>query len=191
MPAEDSTLGGLVSMNLPHTLDAQCGSWRDWILGLTVVLADGTIAKGGSLAVKNVAGYDVQKLFIGARGTLGVIVEVILRTFPVKALPSSCAQRGDGDPTGPLWNQRTLRTDFQAASTAPHLVWADPASSTLVAAVPPSESLPRFPHDWVVRSGCAAANLEFADATHVRLMRRAKELLDSQGKLNAGALGVI
>ena len=38
------TVAGTLSMNLPHAYEAQCGSWRDWVLGLTVVLADGTIA---------------------------------------------------------------------------------------------------------------------------------------------------
>src|SRR5476651_1570951 len=83
-----------IAFNLPHTLQAQYGSWRDWILGMRVVQADGTFAKCGSKAVKNVAGYDVQKLMIGARGTLGLIAEVTLRTFPVKALPASEVQFG-------------------------------------------------------------------------------------------------
>lgn len=72
----EGTVGGSLSIN-------ESGRWRDWVLGMTVVLADGTIARCGSKAVKNVAGYDVQKLFIGARGTLGVVAEAILRTYPV------------------------------------------------------------------------------------------------------------
>ncbi len=88
------TLGGAISLNLPHAFQDQYGSWRDWVLGMTVVLADGSVRKCGSHAVKNVAGYDVQKLFIGARGTLGVIAEVILRTYPLKLLPVSSAGFG-------------------------------------------------------------------------------------------------
>jgi glycolate oxidase FAD binding subunit len=74
------TVGGALSVRRPQ-------GWRDWVLGLTVVLADGTVARCGSKAVKNVAGYDVQKLFIGARGTLGVVAEVILRTYPAENRP--------------------------------------------------------------------------------------------------------
>lgn len=81
------TVGGLVSLPLPHGLEAQCGSARDWVLGLTLVRSDGSIARCGSKAVKNVAGYDVQKLVIGARGTLGVVASVICRLYPLRALP--------------------------------------------------------------------------------------------------------
>ena len=59
------------------------GSVRDLILGVTVVLANGTIARSGGRVVKNVAGYDLPKLFTGSYGTLGVITEVTLRTYPL------------------------------------------------------------------------------------------------------------
>lgn len=81
------TVGGLVSLPLPHGLEAQCGSARDWVLGLSLVRSDGAVARCGSKAVKNVAGYDVQKLIIGARGTLGIVASVILRLYPLRALP--------------------------------------------------------------------------------------------------------
>ena len=71
-----------IGYNLPHGLFGQCGSWRDWILGMKVVQPDGTVVKCGSKAVKNVAGYDVQKLMIGARGTLGLIAN----RFPPRSL---------------------------------------------------------------------------------------------------------
>ena len=60
------------------------GGLRDLIIGMTVVLADGTIAKSGGKVVKNVAGYDIHKLMTGSFGTLGVIVEVNFRLHPVE-----------------------------------------------------------------------------------------------------------
>ncbi len=57
---------------------------RDQILGMTVLLADGSVAKLGGKVMKNVAGYDAAKLFLGARGSLGAILSVTLRTFPVQ-----------------------------------------------------------------------------------------------------------
>ncbi len=59
------------------------GGLRDLIIGMTVVLADGTIAKSGGKVVKNVAGYDLHKLMTGSFGTLGVIAEVNFRLHPV------------------------------------------------------------------------------------------------------------
>lgn len=80
------SLGGAISANFPHSMQSDYGSWRDWILGMTVILADGSVRNCGSRAVKNVAGYDVQKLFVGARGTLAVVADVVLRTYPIKSV---------------------------------------------------------------------------------------------------------
>ncbi len=80
---ERSTLGGIISTNESGSLRLRFGSLRDLLLGVTVVLANGTIARSGGRVVKNVAGYDLPKLFIGAYGTLGVLTEVTLRTYPL------------------------------------------------------------------------------------------------------------
>src|SRR5205823_437253 len=63
------TLMHMMANNFPHALEAQCGSWRDWILGMRIVLADGSVVHTGSHVVKSVAGYDLHKLMIGARST--------------------------------------------------------------------------------------------------------------------------
>jgi FAD/FMN-containing dehydrogenase len=63
-----------------------CGVIRDHLIGLRVALADGRLIRSGGKVVKNVAGYDLMKLFIGARGTLGVIVEA---TFKLQPLPEA------------------------------------------------------------------------------------------------------
>lgn len=187
------SVGGLVAMNLPHALSAQCGGPRDWVLGLTLVRSDGTIAKCGSKAVKNVAGYDVQKLIVGSRGTLAVIAEVVLRLFPLRAVPVPEAHLRRPYDGKPLWIQRTFRTDYRAALRAAgeRLYAEDPASCTIWAWVKPEESLPRFPGDWVIRSGCGTGNLGFDDPTQEKLMRRAKAALDPERKLNPGAMGVV
>ena len=62
------------------------GTIRDYLIGIKVALADGTLIKAGGKVVKNVAGYDLCKLFIGARHTLGVIVEA---TFKLRPLPEA------------------------------------------------------------------------------------------------------
>ena len=60
----------------------QVGSARDLLIGITVVRADGVVAKAGGRVVKNVAGYDLMKLQIGAAGTLGVVSQLTLKVKP-------------------------------------------------------------------------------------------------------------
>ncbi len=187
----DGALIDEIGFNLPHGLANQCGSWRDWILGLAVIQPDGTVVKCGSKAVKNVAGYDVQKLMIGARGTLGLIAEVTLKTYPLKALPKFEVEFvGEANCN---WVQRVLPSDFGAAvlEAGSRITAFDRASSTLWASVPPNESLKRFEFDWVLRSGCGAKNLEIVDPTVIRLMKRAKELFDPENKMNPGEMGIL
>jgi glycolate oxidase FAD binding subunit len=82
---ERSTIGGLIATNDSGALRVRFGGVRDLILGVTVVLPDGTIARSGGRVVKNVAGYDLPKLMTGALGTLGVITEATFRLYPLPA----------------------------------------------------------------------------------------------------------
>ena len=78
----DATIGGLLATNVSGAHRLRFGGVRDQLIGMRVVLADGTIARGGGKVVKNVAGYDLPKLFIGSLGTLGVIVSATFRLYP-------------------------------------------------------------------------------------------------------------
>ena len=78
----NATIGGLVATNVSGASRLRFGGVRDQLIGIRVVLADGTIAKGGGKVVKNVAGYDLPKLFSGSLGTLGVIVSATFRLYP-------------------------------------------------------------------------------------------------------------
>jgi glycolate oxidase FAD binding subunit len=84
--ATDMTLGGLIAADRNGPLRYAYGTVRDWLLGVRVVMADGTCVRGGGRVVKNVAGYDLPKLFAGSYGSLGAIVEA---TFKVRPLPAA------------------------------------------------------------------------------------------------------
>ncbi len=79
-----ATVGGVIAANDGGALRLRFGALRDLIIGMTIVRADGTIAKSGGKVVKNVAGYDLHKLITGSFGTLGVIAEVNFRLHPVE-----------------------------------------------------------------------------------------------------------
>lgn len=82
--ADDAaTLGGIIATSDSGPLRHRYRAGRDLVLGMTVVLGDGTLARSGSRVIKNVAGYDIAKLFAGSFGTLGLIVELIVRLHPL------------------------------------------------------------------------------------------------------------
>ncbi len=82
-PEADATLGGLVATNAAGPRQLTYGRPRDLLIGIEVVLSDGSVARSGGRVVKNVAGYDLGKLYAGSLGTLGVIVEVTFRLHPI------------------------------------------------------------------------------------------------------------
>jgi glycolate oxidase FAD binding subunit len=84
-PPGDPTIGACLAANLSGPLRHRFGAPRDLVLGVTLVLADGTVANAGGKVVKNVAGYDLGKLVCGSRGTLALIARVSLRLHPVPA----------------------------------------------------------------------------------------------------------
>ena len=82
---EDATVGGVVATGTAGPRRFRYGAPRDLLIGLTVVRADGVIAHSGGKVVKNVAGYDLGKLFSGSQGTLGLITEATFRLHPLPA----------------------------------------------------------------------------------------------------------
>jgi glycolate dehydrogenase FAD-binding subunit len=87
-PDRGATIGGVVATGDSGPLRARYGGVRDLVVGMRVALADGTVAKSGGKVIKNVAGYDLAKLFVGSFGRLGAILEVSVRLHP---LPPSTA----------------------------------------------------------------------------------------------------
>jgi glycolate oxidase FAD binding subunit len=82
-PPAGGSVGGLLATADSGPRRLRFGTPRDLLIGVTVVLADGTVARSGGKVVKNVAGYDLGKLFTGSYGTLGVIATATFRLHPV------------------------------------------------------------------------------------------------------------
>jgi glycolate oxidase FAD binding subunit len=94
---EDSTIGGIMAAGDSGPLRHRYGGVRDLVVGVTVVLSDGTVAKAGGKVIKNVAGYDLAKLFTGSFGTLGLIASVSVRLHPTPPVTAT-AHGGTDDP---------------------------------------------------------------------------------------------
>jgi glycolate oxidase FAD binding subunit len=100
-PGDSATIGGVVATNDSGPLRARYGGVRDLVVGMRVALADGTVAKSGGKVIKNVAGYDLAKLFVGSFGTLGAILEVSVRLHPLPpATATALALSNDPDALG-------------------------------------------------------------------------------------------
>lgn len=112
-PGPGAMIGGMIGTGCSGTNAYRYGTMRDWVLGLTVVLADGTVIKTRQRARKSSAGYDLTRLFIGGEGTLGLVTEATLKltvlppstsvavaTFPSIRHAADCVARvvGDGIP---------------------------------------------------------------------------------------------
>jgi glycolate oxidase FAD binding subunit len=90
-----ATVGGVMAANDSGPLRHRYGSMRDLVVGTTVALSDGTLARSGGKVIKNVAGYDLGKLFCGSLGTLGLVVRVAVRLHPLPPRIASAVGASD------------------------------------------------------------------------------------------------
>lgn len=81
--AQDATIGGMLASAAHGPMRASFGGVREYCIGIEFAIADGTLAHAGGMVVKNVAGYDLMKLLIGSRGTLGIIASASFKVFPI------------------------------------------------------------------------------------------------------------
>ena len=120
---DGATVGGIVAANSSGPRRYRYGTIRDLIIGITVVLADGTVAKAGGKVVKNVAGYDLSKLFTGSLGTLGVIAECNFRLHPRPETARTVAVELTDTASAGAASQAILHA--QIVPSAVELLWSD------------------------------------------------------------------
>ncbi|GAB4537140.1 MAG: FAD-binding oxidoreductase [Pleurocapsa sp.] len=94
---QSATIGGIIATGDTGSWRQRYGGIRDMLLGLSFVRADGKIAKAGGRVVKNVAGYDLMKLFTGSYGTLGIISQATFRTYPLPKSSQTLLLTGESD----------------------------------------------------------------------------------------------
>lgn len=141
-PEAGATVGGVVATASSGPRRLLYGTPRDLLIGITVVLADGTVARSGGKVVKNVAGYDLGKLFTGSYGTLGVIAECTFRLHPTPPArrvvtahpddPAAAAKRifrTGGVPAALEWNGSELVAVFESIESAAQTQAADAAAA--------------------------------------------------------------
>jgi FAD/FMN-containing dehydrogenase len=129
---ERLSLGSLLASDASGPRRFGCGTIRDHLLGLTVALADGRLIRSGGNVVKNVAGYDLMKVFIGSRGSLGVLVEATFKLRPVpgceKFVEAQCVSLPDADKLV----EAVLDSELAPLVLDLHSLWAAPNVLSLV-----------------------------------------------------------
>jgi len=122
-PPGNPTIGACVAGDLSGPRRHRYGTVRDLLLGVTVVLGDGLVANAGGKVVKNVAGYDLGKLFCGSRGRFGLVARASLRLHPLpEASASVFAAASSADAVVERW-RAILRS--QLVPSAVDLLWPD------------------------------------------------------------------
>lgn len=164
-------IGGLISTNAGGTAVLRYGSMRSLVLGLEVVLADGTILDGMRALRKDNAGYQWRELFIGAEGTLGVITGAVLRLFPRPA-ERTVALLGMDDLPSVIAAFSQLQDDLGDVLVAAELF--DDRAVALRIAHEPQMVRPMEPHPWYLLIE-AASSLPGLQAGVERALERAVE----------------
>ncbi|MEW5719363.1 MAG: FAD-linked oxidase C-terminal domain-containing protein, partial [Chloroflexota bacterium] len=115
-PWQESTIGGIVATNFNAPLRMRYGALRDLILAITLVLLDGRVIRAGKPVVKNVAGYDLPKLFVGSYGTLGLMTDVTFKLVPFPRARATIVVPVDDLNKGVKLGMRLLRVCLVASS---------------------------------------------------------------------------
>lgn len=172
---ERATIGGTLSSGVDSPLRQAYGTPRDFVLGMEFVTGEGALAKSGGRVVKNVTGYDLHKLFLGAVGSLGIITRVNFKTFP---RPSASA---------------TLIASFssmQAAAAFNTLIHKSPLRCQAIEILSPS-AIALFAENALLLADAAAMN-SFAVAVSIAgndaVLARCERDLRTMAESSAGSL---
>ncbi len=115
-PWPEATIGGLVASNMNAPLRMRYGAIRDLVLSTSVVLTNGNVIRTGRPIVKNVAGYDLTKVFVGSHGTLGLIVDVTLKLMALPRMRRTLLIPIDDLRYGLIWGRRLLPLALNASA---------------------------------------------------------------------------
>jgi len=135
-PESGATIGGIVAANSSGPRRYRYGTIRDLIIGITVVLHDGTVAKAGSKVVKNVAGYDLSKLFTGSLGTLGIIATANFRLHPRPEASRTVAVEVAGPQQAQAAAQAIVHSQVEATAAELYYGESDKLLAVLLESIP-------------------------------------------------------
>jgi hypothetical protein len=194
----DHSVSELLSVNVPHLWESARGSWRDWIIGMKLLLADGSIVTTGSKVVKSVSGFDLHKLVIGSRFTIAIPLEITFKLSPIDR--KSLAKQKDWgedveilsgqDLSGIPVIQRVPPEQLRDARSAfaGRLVAVDKRAGLLFGTIQDDSQCPSVGSVYIANGKGVVSGV--SPQTQA-LMRRTKQLFDPTNKLNPGEFGFL
>jgi glycolate oxidase FAD binding subunit len=147
-----STLGGIVATNASGPLRLRYGAPRDMVLGMKIATVEGKVIKTGGRVVKNVAGYDLAKLMIGSYGTLGVIVEINFKLYPLPSRRVTRAFRATNLSIARDFRRKVLDSPLSPS----RMILLDPGGSAIVRAGAPLARPAEHYEIWIEFAGSEA-----------------------------------
>ncbi|MGP8157649.1 MAG: FAD-binding oxidoreductase [Candidatus Acidiferrales bacterium] len=182
-----ATAGGTIASGVDSPLRQFYGAARDYVLGMEFITGDGALVKSGGRVVKNVAGYDLHKLMIGALGTLGVITKINFRTFPLPASSRMVAAAFEGAPGALGMRDRVAQSPLAPAT----LEILSPGAAALLA----GDAAVRVEGNSLGASLLSATSWNCAasfagnEAVIVRYERELRRMAEESGAVDASVLG--
>jgi glycolate oxidase FAD binding subunit len=192
-----ATLGGIIATADTGSLRQRYGGVRDLLLGISFIRADGQVAKAGGRVVKNVAGYDLMKLFTGAYGTLGFMAQMTLRLYPLPETSKTLLMTGDITKITQAREIlfRSVLTPTAADLLSPNLVsllGAERASGLLIRFQGLEASVQEQSRQWqAITQELRLSTTSFVEKEEVLLWRRIQEVREPKNPAVTCKIGVL
>ena len=185
-PESGATIGGIIASNSSGPRRYKYGTIRDLIIGITVVLQDGTVAKAGGKVVKNVAGYDLSKLFTGSLGTLGVIATANFRVHPRPEAARTVAVEVEGPQAAQEAAQAIMHSQVEATAVELHYGEDTKLLSVLLESIPAGIEAKAEMTSFLLRPFGEVRALEDEEAGHLGPLKP-PELADDEAVVKIAA----
>ena len=185
-PESGATIGGIIASNSSGPRRYKYGTIRDLIIGITVVLQDGTVAKAGGKVVKNVAGYDLSKLFTGSLGTLGVIATANFRVHPRPEAARTVAVEVEGPQAAQEAAQAIMHSQVEATAVELHYGEDTKLLSVLLESIPAGIEAKAEMTSFLLRPFGEVRALEDEEAGHLGPLKP-PELSDDEAVVKIAA----